>query len=147
MTYTIDRSAVAKLLYGKTIYPDMIPIYHELRFRAGQVAATARVKVGKDSGRTAESIDVQASLRIPHWWFKIEAHTPYAWYHHRGTKPHTIEGSLKFRSGGKPVHARVVHHPGTAPNPFLRDSLPIFMRVHESGRYLALDRAMAARYR
>jgi hypothetical protein len=147
MPYTINRSAVAKLLYGKSYYNDMIPIYHELRFRAGMVAATARAKVGKDSGRTAASIDVADSRKPPFWFFKIEAHTPYAYYHHRGTKPHIISGDLKFRSGARITHASVVHHPGTEPNPFLRDSLPFFMRVHESGRYVALDRAMAARYR
>ena len=55
-----------------------------------------------------------------------------------GTKPHIIEGSLKFRSGGRMVHTRVVHHPGTAPNPFLRNALPVFMRVHETGWFTAL---------
>jgi tellurite resistance-related uncharacterized protein len=147
MTYKINRSAVAKLLYGKGTYPDMIPIYHELRFRAGMVAVTAKVKAGKKTGRMAKSIDVTDSVRPPFQWFRIEAHTSYAYYHHKGTKPHIITGSLEFRSHGKSVHTSVVHHPGTRPNPFLRDSLPIFMRVHESGRFVSMDRAMAARYR
>jgi len=142
VTYEINRTAVAKLLYGKAYYPDMIPIYHELKFRGGQVMATAKAKVGKKSGRTAESIDMTMELRAPFWWIRIEAHTRYAWYHHQGTKPHVITGDLKFRSGSRITHARVVHHPGTKPNPFLRDALPIFMRVHESGRFRAAEAAM-----
>lgn len=144
MPYEINRSAVAKLLYGKRYYPDMIPIYPELERRARQVMVTAKVKVGKDTGRTAESIDLTSELRAPYWWFRIEAHTRYAWYHHQGTKPHIITGDLKFREGAKVTHARIVHHPGTAPNPFLRDSLPIFMRVHESGRFNAAEATLVA---
>lgn len=142
MPYEINRTAVAKLLYGKRLYPDMIPIFPELERRARQVMVTAKAKVGKDSGRTAKSIDLTSSLRAPYWWFRIEAHTRYSWYHHHGTKPHIITGDLKFRSGARVTHARVVHHPGTAPNPFLRDSLPIFMRVHESGRFNALEASL-----
>ena len=125
--WEIDHTGVAKMLYGKTPAPKMIPIYPELRRRAGLVAATAKVKVGKDTGLTARSISVSSELRAPHWWFRITANTPYALAHHRGTRPHLITGDLKFRTHGKTVHTHVVHHPGTKGNPFLRDALPAFM--------------------
>lgn len=125
--WEIDRSGVAKILYGKTPAPHMIPIYPELRRRAGLVATTAKGLAGKDTGRLVASITVSSELRVPHWWFRIHANVPYALAHHRGTRPHVITGDLKFRSHGKTVHTRVVHHPGTKANQFLRNALPAFM--------------------
>ena len=44
-----------------------------------------------------------------------------------GTRPHEIRPrnaqALRFRIGGRVVYARVVHHPGTRPNPFLDRAL------------------------
>jgi hypothetical protein len=126
--YEINHAAVAKLLYGKTPAPDMIPIYPELWRRTKMVEFAAKGLVGKDSGRLMRSITTSSELRMPYWWFRVTADTPYALAHHRGTRPHLITGDLKFTDHGKTVHARVVHHPGTRGNPFLRDALPVFFR-------------------
>lgn len=126
--YEIDHAAVAKLLYGKTPAPDMIPIYPELWRRAKMVEFAAKGLVGKDSGRLVRNISTSSELRAPYWWFRITADTPYALAHHRGTRPHLITGDLKFTTHGKTVHARVVHHPGTKGNPYLRGALPVFFR-------------------
>lgn len=126
--YEIDHAAVAKLLYGKTPAPDMIPIYPELWRRTKMVEFTAKGLVGKDTGRLVRSISSSSELRAPYWWFRVTADTPYALAHHRGTRPHLITGDLKFRSHGETVHARVVHHPGTRGNPFLSGALPVFFR-------------------
>ncbi len=45
-----------------------------------------------------------------------------------GTRPHIIRprrpgGVLRFTVGGRVVYARLVHHPGTAANPFLTEAL------------------------
>ena len=44
-----------------------------------------------------------------------------------GTPPHVITPkkakALKFKSGGKTIFTKVVHHPGTRPNPFIRNSI------------------------
>jgi hypothetical protein len=128
-SYTIDHRAVAKLLFGKTVGPGFIPIYHDLNRRAKAVQREAKVLVGKDTGRLAARITLSARPAPPFWWFKIEGDTRYAWYHHQGTKPHIIAGSLSFRSHGRLVHTRVVHHPGTRANPFLRNALPAFMKL------------------
>jgi hypothetical protein len=44
-----------------------------------------------------------------------------------GTRPHIIRPKnasvLRFTVGGQVVYARVVHHPGTRPNPFLDRAL------------------------
>jgi len=131
-SYEIHRPAVAKLLFGKTVYPDMIPIYHDLHRRARSVQRRAKVLVGKDTGRLASKIELTSRAAPPFWWFKIEGNTTYAYLHHQGTKPHVIEGSLEFPSRGRMVHTRVVHHPGTPPNPYLRNALPAFMALRDS---------------
>jgi hypothetical protein len=130
--YEIHRAAVAKLLFGKTYYPDMVPIYHDLYRRAKEVQRVAKVKVGKDSGRLASRIELSSRAAPPYWWFKIEGNTAYAYIHHQGTKPHIIEGHLEFPSGGRLVHTRIVHHPGTEPNPYLRTALPAFLKLRQS---------------
>jgi hypothetical protein len=129
--YDINRAAVAKLLYGKTYYPDMVPIYHDLNRRAKEVQRVAKRKVGKDTGRLAARITLDSWAVPPYWWFRVEGNTRYAYMHHQGTRPHTIEGGLEFRSHGRMMHARIVHHPGTRPNPFLRDALPAFMSLRQ----------------
>lgn len=47
----------------------------------------------------------------------------YALYHHEGTRPHVIRPkkaqALRFTVQGHTVFAKVVHHPGTKPNPYL----------------------------
>jgi hypothetical protein len=131
-SYEVHRAAVAKLLFGKTVYPDLVPIYHDLHRRAESVQRRAKVLVGKDTGRLASRIELTSWAAPPYWWFKIEGNTHYAYYHHRGTKPHIIEGHLEFRSGGRMVHPRVVHHPGTAPNPYLRNALPAFIGARDA---------------
>jgi hypothetical protein len=146
--YTINRAAVAKLLYGKTPSNDMVPIYPELERRAKAVEHRAKVLVPKRTGRTAASINTTGSILPPFIWFRIEAHTRYAYYLHRGTKPHIIMGHLggemSFRKGGRMIHTRVVHHPGTKPHPYLKDALPDFWRAHESAVFSARDAATVA---
>lgn len=56
---------------------------------------------------------------------------PIALLHHEGSRPHVIVPRRKralvfYPSGGGPlVFARRVRHPGTSPNRFLTDSLPL----------------------
>lgn len=125
--YEVNRPAVAKLLFGKTVYPDMVPIYPDLYRRAQSVQRRAIVLVGKKTGHLASRITLSSRAAPPYWWFQVEGNTTYAYLHHRGTKPHIIKGAMEFRSGGRMVHTSIVHHPGTAPNPYLRNALPAFM--------------------
>lgn len=66
---------------------------------------------------------------------EISFNTDYAEFVNDGTRPHVIrpkrahtlrrssrgvvKPALRFVVGGRVVFARVVHHPGTRPNPFL----------------------------
>jgi len=51
----------------------------------------------------------------------------YGLYVEFGTPPHIIKPkdkeSLKFKAGGKQIFAKVVHHPGTRPQPFIRNTI------------------------
>lgn len=129
--YEIHHAAVAKLLYGKAYYPDMVPIYHDLNRRAKAVQRKAKLLVGKKTGYLASRIELSSRIAPPFLWFKVEGNTRYAYLHHQGTKPHIITGSLEFKSGGRMVHTREVHHPGTRPNPYLRNALPEFMGLRQ----------------
>ena len=55
------------------------------------------------------------------------ADTPYAKYVELGTDPHDIlptkAKALHFLAGGKDVFAKIVHHPGTKAQYFMRDAL------------------------
>lgn len=57
---------------------------------------------------------------------------PYARYVIEGTRPHVIRprqaSALAFRIGGKLVVVKVVHHPGTRPNTFMKDSVKQVLR-------------------
>lgn len=59
--------------------------------------------------------------------YTVIADTDYAIYVHEGTRPHTIRPNtakaLRFEAGGGIVFAKVVHHPGTKAQPFLRNAL------------------------
>lgn len=59
--------------------------------------------------------------------YTIGSDVSYAPYVNDGTRPHIIRPrtrqALKFTVGGRTVFAKVVHHPGTRPNPFLDRAL------------------------
>jgi hypothetical protein len=77
-----------------------------------------RGRVGTGAGRRGDLVAIVGSDR----W--------YALLHHEGTRPHVIQpknpmGVLRFVKDGRVVFARVVHHPGTRPNRYLSDNLPL----------------------
>ncbi|WP_149264291.1 HK97 gp10 family phage protein [Actinomadura sp. K4S16] len=84
---------------------------------AEAVARDARGLVGVDSGDLKRTIKARGN--------RVYVGTSY-WHHHEyGTRPHLIlprhKQALYWPGARHPV-ARV-HHPGTAPNPFLRTAL------------------------
>ncbi len=55
---------------------------------------------------------------------QVTAQASYAPYVEKGTAPHEIRPvrayALAFQSGNELVFAKLVHHPGTKPNPFMQ---------------------------
>lgn len=89
-----------------------------------RLASTAR----KNRGRTAlgPHVDVILGRR---------GLTDYLGHILRGTPPHIIRAiqnrpnaTLRFRVGGQTVYAKLVRHPGTAPNNFMIRVLPVALR-------------------
>jgi len=75
-----------------------------------------------DTGRLRNSIRVEANGNI-----LTITMVDYAFYVEFGTPPHIIKPkdkqSLKFKAGGDQVFAKIVKHPGTRPNPFIRNTI------------------------
>lgn len=79
------------------------------------------VRVPVDSGDLRNSI----SVRVEGNKVKVGPTMPYSAYVEFGTRPHEIrpkssDGVLRFKVNGNDVYARVVNHPGTKAQPFVR---------------------------
>lgn len=88
----------------------------------------AKVLAPVDTGRLRASIRIQARRTLTlRTVYTIGSDVYYAPYVNDGTRPHTIRPkraqALRFTVGGKVVFAKVVHHPGTKPRPFLDRAL------------------------
>lgn len=100
----------------------------ELGTTARQVMNRAQVLAPVDTGRLRASIRIESRRTLTlRSVYTIGSDVSYAPMVHDGTRPHTIRPktakALRFRIGGRVVYARVVHHPGTKPRPFLDDAL------------------------
>jgi len=77
-------------------------------------------KAPKRTGRLRRSI----KRRKHGYTGEVTVGVPYAAYVEFGTRPHVIRPvrarALRFKVGGDVVFAKLVHHPGTKPNPFMR---------------------------
>ena len=95
---------------------------------ANYLLTEMQVRVPVDSGDLKKSL----AIRVTGDRVIIGPDTPYAGYVEFGTKPHEIrpktKKALAFKVGGQTVFARVVHHPGTKPNPFVQDSFDAWYR-------------------
>lgn len=107
------------------------PVGRHLRTKAELVRELARVRVGKKTGALAMSLYINQSALLTGQVVEIGSKLPYALLHHEGTRPHVIHarqgGTLRFTSRSRVVYARTVMHPGTKPNRYLADSLPLII--------------------
>jgi len=132
----IGLTSVAFELNNVTIYDTILRI--ELQTQAGSVwrylerrgrlaMLGARSQVGVKTGRLRSSIGSTHTIAPYGQKYEIHARTPYAYYHHEGTRPHIIEaqgnGVLVFSKGSKVIRTPKVNHPGTRANKFLSSQL------------------------
>lgn len=79
-------------------------------------------RVAVDTGNLKGSIRANTSGNVA-----IISMAEYAPYVEYGTPPHIIKPkkakALHWKSGSKDIFAKVVHHPGTRPQPFIRPAL------------------------
>jgi hypothetical protein len=119
-SFNLDRSRIERMLRlpGGMVYRNM-----ERRLRRVETEAIRRAP-----GRMGSTIRAQAR-RGPGGDFQgvINVRHPAALYVIGGTRPHVIRPvqakALRFTVGGQVVYAKVVMHPGTKPNNFLREAL------------------------
>ena len=75
-----------------------------------------------DTGRLRNSIRVTVENNV-----LTITMVDYGYFIEFGTPPHTItpkdKQALKFKVGNKEVFAKVVKHPGTRPNPWIRNTI------------------------
>lgn len=81
-----------------------------------------KLVVPRDTSRLGQSIDVIYSNNK-----LIISAADYLLHIEYGTRPHVIrpknKKALAFKSGGKEIVVKVVHHPGTRANPFIRETI------------------------
>jgi HK97 gp10 family phage protein len=88
---------------------------------ANFLLAEMEARVLVDSGDLRRSL----AVRVEGDKVTVGPDTPYASYVEFGTQPHEIrpkkaDGVLVFQAGGRTVYAKVVKHPGTKAQPFVR---------------------------
>lgn len=105
----------------------------DLSQRATRVQRGARRQVGVKTGLLRRSIVKQwRDVTAGRGELVIAVGSPldYALLHHDGTRPHVIRPrpprkALRFVVDGHVVFATKVNHPGTRPNHYLTDNLPL----------------------
>lgn len=104
------------------------PVWNDIQKRTRRAHTFARQQVGKDTRALQRSISYRVSVGSRGGVTgTVLADHKIATMHHNGTRPHIIMArkaeTLRFKSRGKIVYAKVVRHPGTRPNRYLTDSL------------------------
>lgn len=112
-------------------------LWRWLEERGDLAVAAAKAQVGVKTGALKRSIHKKHLGNFTGQYMWIGSHLHYALAHHEGTRPHIITagpsagpggGRLVFRSGTVLIHTVKVVHPGTKPNPYLRNQLRFFDR-------------------
>ena len=120
-------------VYVKVFHPGSMPD-RNLKARAERVAIYARALAPRrtyalrGSIRATQNRDELGQFAFA---YRVSANTPYAYYVHAGTDPsvRVMSGKKSMRFSGTKAHAgrvvftKVVKHPGTPRNPFLKKAL------------------------
>jgi hypothetical protein len=89
----------------------------------------AKQQVGFKTGKLRQSINMVHLRDGLSQYLKIGSNVEYALAHHEGTRPHIITPNdaniLRFSAGGRVIYTHKVNHPGTRPNKYLSDQLPM----------------------
>jgi len=144
-TRTILQTTTTKFKYkfsGVKIYDEKLRIYLNtssgdlwkwLEIKGDIAVAGAKAQVGVRTGALRNSIHKRHLGNATGQYLWIGSNLPYAYIHHEGTLPHVIKPSasrpkkpLVFRKGTVLIHTAIVNHPGTKPNPYLRNQLRHF---------------------
>lgn len=122
---TANISRLADAL-RQTAHDSQITTQQVLIQSANHILAEMEARVPVDKGVLRGSLGVRVNTNSVTIGPNINV-APYAGYVEFGTKPHDIRpkspgGVLAFKINGVQIFAKVVHHPGTRAQPFVRDS-------------------------
>jgi hypothetical protein len=113
-----DLAAIDSLLHSPAG-----PVVTDARRRSALAVQAARAAAPKRKGLLAASIVATEQVVGNEIFFEVFATVPYAGIVSKGSRPHEIRPRnaqvLRFQVGSTTIYARVVHHPGTKPNPYL----------------------------
>jgi len=103
----------------------------DLEARALRVMWAAKAQAGIKTGALRLSIHISHGREATGQSFKVGSPLMYALAHHEGTMPRVIVakrgGTLKFTRQGGVIYTHAVRHPGTRPNRYLTDNLPLVL--------------------
>lgn len=107
---------------------DKLTLWSEIERSVTRGVLRAKKEAGFRTGRLRGSI---FSYHLGHAGgqvYGIRAIAPYALIHHEGSRPHPME-IVRTSGRSRVLVSRTIMHPGTKPNPYLRNQLDTICRV------------------
>lgn len=96
-----------------------------------EIRRRAPISPTENGGRLRDSINMSRRSSGGGVSVRITSSAPYAKYVESGTRPHRIEPrqalALHWSDRGRDMFAKGVNHPGTKPNPFVRQAIDAMM--------------------
>jgi hypothetical protein len=107
---------------------DKLTLWSEIERSVARGVVRAKKEVGVKTGALRSSIVSYHTGSARGQVYGIKATKKYAYMHHEGTKAHEM---TIVRAGGRSrvLTSRTIMHPGTKPNPYLRNQLETICRV------------------
>jgi hypothetical protein len=107
---------------------DKYTLWSEIDRALNRGVLRAKAEAGFRTGRLRGSIFAYHLGHAGGQVYGIRATAPYALLHHEGTRAHEM---TIVRAGGRSrvLTSRTIMHPGTKPNPYLRNQLDTIQRV------------------
>ena len=107
---------------------DTLTLWSEIERALNRGVVRAKAQVGVKTGKLKNSIKSYHTGSARGQIYGLIASKKYAHVHHEGSLPHKME---IIRPSGKSrvLVSRTIMHPGTKPNPYLRNQLETICRV------------------
>lgn len=130
--YEVKIYKAELLRFLNTPHGDRKTLWKHLERRGDLAVFGAKRKVGVKTGALQRSIHKRHLGNLTGQYLWIGSERGHALMHHEGTRRHIIRAPqnkvLKFQRGGQMVYTSQVRHPGTKPNPYLREQLKYFIK-------------------
>jgi hypothetical protein len=107
---------------------DKLTLWSEIERSLKKGVILAKAQVGVRTGRLKGSIFSFHLGYATGQAYGIRAIAPYALIHHEGSRPHSME-IVRTSGRSRVLVSRTIMHPGTKPNPYLRNQLDTICRV------------------